>query len=65
MKTYTQPKIQKDTRVKLEVWDKDNFLNGGDDLMLKNEGTVDSFLDHTRTVYKSSYVEWTSTWKDE
>lgn len=70
--TYESNKpIPKSSKIKIEVSDYDTFFNGGDDLIQRTEGDIDSFL--TTPIcegYKSSpivenLIETIVIWKDE
>lgn len=72
---YTSDKISKSSRIKIELWDDDSgFLGSADDLILRTEGNIDSFLRNgvrEGAVVRDLFVSYTNSivtisfWKDE
>lgn len=67
---YLSKKIPKTTTIKIQVWDSDSFLYGGDDLIQETEGTIDSFLQQpirygAQKDGEQNAIETSVFWQDE
>lgn len=65
MKTCTSWMIQKYTSFRVEIWDWDNFLRGGDDKMAYFDGTIDNLLSTTeKSISNPKFIiQWMAFWK--
>lgn len=53
-------------RVRIEIWDYDDFLNGGDDLMKTLDTTIAKIVRHPRIWFNGDdYINVYSTWMEE
>lgn len=67
---YVSRRVRKQTMLKLQVWDSDDYLNGDDDLIHETEGNVHSFLQYpirygARNDDRQNIIETTTFWRDE
>lgn len=50
-------------RVRIEIWDHDDFLNGGDDLMKTLDTTIGAIVEQPKIVFNGDdYINVYSTW---
>lgn len=68
---FTSAKISRRSTFWLEVWDKDGFIRGEDDLIVSVGETIDSFLGFRYREFiiadgnPMSHIETVSYWEDE
>lgn len=68
---YASKKILKTANIKIEVWDDDSgFLGSPDDLIMRTEGNVESFLNNgiregAKIASLVNRIETISVWKDD
>lgn len=65
METYTTEKINHDDEIRLEVWDRDNWQSGGDDLMLCVVVTADNYKTNQRDGKGDVILESNFVWKPD
>lgn len=65
METYTSHRIKADAKIKVEVWDEDNFTNGDDDLLWRDEREISYFVDRNSWFWKNFFIRIKTTWKTE
>lgn len=63
--TFKSGKISKTSKVTFEIWDEDNFLNGGDDKLYTWNTKVNALLANGHHSNGNNFIEISSEWKNK